>query len=1234
MLIRSTHRTIRIVALFLCIPLLLPTVLRGAEPSFTELEFHSNLFADHDRRVLFLDQVAQEPPTLDGKLDDACWSKAAVFEGLEQLESGLPAPADIATRGMIVRGQDGLYIAIDARRAPLPPAFEDGSGAVDPSHPELANQGLDQFALLFNPDIQDFTRYRFIIGKDGVRAALRHFLIPPWKPEGWKAVYHPTDDRIIIECFIPYALLRGSAVNDGDVIAFNLHRYTHSYIPVPAGPYRYQVGEHYVWSSARCHSMETVDHHPWLYFGRKENYLAHPPAPVVRVYLDKKAYDRLDEAAEAYIEVRSEERETQSMTLALELLNEAGEVILARPPQALDTPDVGVGFYPQSLKPGTYTLKAIVRQGEVLLKESTRSFTMLETTPKVASKPEWIDLVLTDHADIGTGIRPISTAITFPRGMMTDEDLVNLRVERRVIKPNQPLGSYDHTWEQVDAGFTVRNRWYRDGSIRWLGVDFQAEYYRGRQRAVIYPDHPLYPTYRLNLNHAAAPPANRLKVLDADEEITIDTGPMKAVVSKTDFRLLSSAWLDANGDGVFDDGEKMIASGKDDGLSASVNEGASIFATGKAVKVWVQEANDLRAIIVAQGDYLQDGQLAGQHLTRLFFERDQPTVKIHHTYIITGDTNQEVISNVAIRVGIPQVSGYRFSSDAGDLVEGRTKQNASTYLLQTSHDRYVIEQEKTGSQVGQELHRGGRTAGWVTAITSNGGVQLAGRRLWQLFPKELEVGSNFLALHSWPRHGREVFDDDELFSPLGVVQARFAHHGRSMNIRTPLAAYQTMGKAYNDTLAQTQYDKVVGPYSSGYIFDYAEEAWNANGQGIALTTELCIRLMTPAQTDAPDSQASFATSYQANPMAVADPKWTYESRVLGELWPRDETRFGTAELAIDRRFKQVFIDLTDRLGDYGSLIWPDYHTYAESYYTGTFEPKWFHRSWIGTHYQEGRTFYLLFLRSGLDMYWRHARDSTRHKMDINTVNYASDPRVGKNQTPWGGYHVYGVLPWAGMQGISCHYQNLDYKTWDSFVTGDPRGLMQARGWAREMARSTWANEPSRDALVPLSEALEVYQATHYAPLLKTIHWFQEACLSVPIEQFILPHFSQMGWWRMHHYTRDPRVAQRLIEQWGDGNQAKRNGLGQAITIGLIYRLTGDERLASLMTFQPPYRAPYLPQIGPPHISRTMMNLPYAMSVLSEFQAGGDQIGDYDTYENFWKPRVEQWTTQGKKRFGH
>lgn len=1203
-----------------------PAVVRAEDPDasfFSKLDVYPDLFADHHREVLFLEHAAGQPPAIDGQLDDTAWQQAARFEGLHELESGLPAPAEMATEGWVLRSPQGLYLAVRARRQPLPPALPDGSGKVDPAHPDLADQGLDTFSFQFNPDIHEFTRRRFTVGPHGVKRALRDFLVPVWNPTNWAAAYQSTDSHITIECFIPWELLRDQPPAEGDVLAFNLHRYSQNFVPVPGGPYRYKVGDHYVWQSARCHSIETVDHHPWLYLGSKQAYESDPPLPVLRAYLDKVVYDDRDEAAEAYVEIRGQRVHLSDTQLVVAIVDEEGQLIHETQFDSPASPDVGFGYQVASLPVGRYTLQAKLQRQDRMLAQGTRAFQVSPSQEKATPKPDTIDLVLTEEDAMGTGTRPISTGIPFPRGMLFEKDLSQLMVERRLSSP----------WQPVDAAFTIRNRWYRGGSIRWLGVDFAAEYDNGHAKGDTSSGQMSAPAYRLRLNGKAPQPEKKLLVQENDEDITVVTGPLKAVLSKNHFNLVNQAWLDRNNDGQFTAEEQLIASGERDGLHSTLVDGQAIQGNAAHSRLWVEEANAMRAVIVAQGDYHADGKLTGQHLTRFFFERDQPTIKINHTFILTHDTHTTQLRHAGLQLGISGIQGYVLASETGAPFTGQLIGSRSVYMLQANHDHFVVEEEIPGKQVGRQLHEGQHSAGWATARTSQGGVQLIGRRLWQLFPKELEIGDAFLALHLWPRHGRDVFTQEQLQSPVGATQARFAHQGRDLNLQTPMAIYHTMGKAFSDPLIKANHASPVAPYAGGYIFDYAHEAHEANGQGMAISVELCIRLLDDSQAASTDDQASFARAYQADPMATADPRWLHASRVLGDLWPRDTQRFAKVEAAIDERFDEMMIRKTDQLGDYGTFIWPDIHTYAAADVQGEVDPNIFHRTWIGTHYQEGRTYYQLFLRSGLHKYWRYARDSARHRMDVSTVNYASDPRVGKNQTPWGNYHVYGVLPWAGMQGISCHYQNLDYKTWDSFLTGDPRGLMQARGWAQEMARTTWANEPTRDALVPVSEALEVYQATHYAPLLKTIHWFKEAAVAAPIAQATLPFFSELAWVRMHERTRDPRVAQRFIEHWGDGNTAKRNGMGGFANMALFYQLTGDDRIASLLTFPNASAEAYLPSTIPPRLTRSMMTLPFAMSVLSRLDANEEVIIRRDASDAFWQSAVERWRKEGKRRWG-
>jgi len=162
-------------------------------------------------------------------------------------------------------------------------------------------------------------------------------------------------------------------------------------------------------------------------------------------------------------------------------------------------------------------------------------------------------------------------------------------------------------------------------------------------------------------------------------------------------------------------------------------------------------------------------------------------------------------------------------------------------------------------------------------------------------------------------------------------------------------------------------------------------------------------------------------------------------------------------------------------------------------------------------------------------------------------------------------------------------------------------------------------------------AMAAYEATRDPRLLKVIHQFKEAVAVTPVRKFVLPHYTQMGWYRLVNYTRDPRLVERLKEQWDDGNSKHRYGLGSGITRLLLYRLTGDRRIAASLT----HRRDRIRGVAthPPSFSHSLMNMPYVMSLLADVGAAGDVLSDRGAWKRFWKVDVDGWQKEGKKLYG-
>ena len=147
----------------------------------------------------------------------------------------------------------------------------------------------------------------------------------------------------------------------------------------------------------------------------------------------------------------------------------------------------------------------------------------------------------------------------------------------------------------IPAQFRVLARWWRfDDSIRWVLVDFQADVPAGARAEFVLTNRKV---------EAPAPPA-KLVVEQTDAAITIDTGPAKFEIDRKAFNLLSGVWLDANHDGTFADGERIVAGTSAGGGSTQDALGNTYLASSGTRSVEVVEAGPMRVRVRARGRHV------------------------------------------------------------------------------------------------------------------------------------------------------------------------------------------------------------------------------------------------------------------------------------------------------------------------------------------------------------------------------------------------------------------------------------------------------------------------------------------------------------------------------------------------------------------------------------------------------------------------------------------------------
>ena len=1200
-------------ALSFMIAALTVTQMAAGGSFFEDVTYLSDPLAGVRHKVVYLSRaVTAEPPALDGKLDDAVWKEAERLTGF--LDS-LGREPKFAADALIARGQDALYITTKMKY-PIP-------GDLPEVRQSLGNPRV-AMRYSFNPNVSAWDRVTLHINGGGdawlrgepvdKTAFFRGYIVPKVEPKKpGTAVCRRDGDTVVTEAIVPFEMVSDERPGPGAEWGFDLECRGSEFVRIP-GSDQYQImGAMSRWGAFLGDSQYQIDKWGRIYFGSQEDREEALRPPVVRVYVDRDQYANTDEAGEGYVEVLPGSAPLAALSLALELQDEGGKVVETISAGELKSGAIGVNLAPKPLAHGKYALVARVSTGGKVIATAQRQFERYpgEKLPKPRFRE--IPIKLFNDPRLGEAIVPVAIGIPLPMDLARDTSAFVLQ---RNVGP-----SWKPVWETVPAQFDVRARWHRNGSIKWVGVSFEAEYRQG------------WPAGHRMLwqgEEQPAPVEQPMTVREDESSITVVTGPARFLLSKTAFRLIEGAWLDTDGDGKFSDSEQLIRAGANDGVWYENHTKARMSAAHAETTVKTVESGPMRTVVAAEGWYVGDGTRECIHKTRLFFARGRATVKIKHTWINTADSRKTRVRDISLRVGVPGVRQYAFGSEDGTVFSGGVPQGG-VYQLQLRSNHFVIE-----TAPGQAIvPEGGRMGGWLYAATGRGGVSLAGRNLWKLYPKELAVSPDGVALHLWPVHGREVFPRDYQLHTPNLIKLPSAHQGRELDFQMPEAYYEELGRRWHTDWQQALKDNPQRAGFGPFIFWKAIRGYRANAQGVAMSVEADLTLHAP--TAGPKAARRCAAILAANPHGVAGPRWTRYTDVVGPLHEKDTKRFGQVERLLEDVFDRAYIRQAEEMDDYGMLNWPDYHTYVFNAWRPS--ARAFHRCWVNSHYQEPRMCYLLYLRSGEGKYWRYATAKFCHATDVDAVNYGDDPPIAAYHQRGSTYHCKGILHWGGNGAIQAHMVNYDYLLLDYYLTGDPRGPDFVRMWAQEICRDVYVGEAERETAAPLSEAIAAYQHLRDPRLLKYITWGRDAMLSSPMEMNMsLPDYNYLLWWRMHKFTADPRVKERIVEQWGDGSKRKRHGLGHGLLTYLGYKFTGDKRvLYQAKLPDKPGSLHSRPRYTVSHpVAYTLGTAPYLMTAMDEIGATGDTMFlriDATGWKTFWADDVERWREEGKKVWG-
>jgi hypothetical protein len=525
-------------------------------------------------------------------------------------------------------------------------------------------------------------------------------------------------------------------------------------------------------------------------------------------------------------------------------------------------------------------------------------------------------------------------------------------------------------------------RW-PDGSIRWLGVIFEAAEGPGQYHL------------QSGKNSAAG------NLLKEGDNISLDTGALQLTISRS-------------GKALFDSLAVPKAAG---GNLTLMTQAGDLVLTRYDGKVFRSSlAGDTRKIIIEQNGPLwaslrvegkcraEDGEGLLDFIIRLQAYKNRPELRIAVTWINATDNPGEELRD--IRLVLPyQLTPDRlvFGCDRG-VWDGPWLKGWPVSILQEDHNQYWA-RTRRGDDHWLNFSSGGANGehcpGWLYLVDGAQQAQIGVwvPNFWQEYPNEIAVSDGEMSVGLWPEKAAEHLAS----KPLVPIR------------RTGQGAYQIYGAQY------------ILPHPYLAFFDGEKKCLDLP-KGVAKTQEIILSL---SATNLELFENKWGAKSLQPVLGFVDPAQLTKSQALGLLWPRDPQHYREIERMWDEAFGW-FDRHIDQFKCYGKFDYGDflYMVPATNYrsHPGAEGGREMSREgyWHNNERDALRGLFVYYLRTGNPRAWELCQIAGRHLMDVDLRHYpyyglythgyghcyAAQGRGGEPDHSW----LLGALEWSGYTG--------------------------------------------------------------------------------------------------------------------------------------------------------------------------------------------------------------------------
>jgi hypothetical protein len=204
---------------------------------------------------------------------------------------------------------------------------------------------------------------------------------------------------------------------------------------------------------------------------------------------------------------------------------------------------------------------------------------------------------------------PVSVAIPFPKGRLVDPEQLQILDGDKLL-------------------FTQKNitaRW-DDGSVKWLLVHFQVDLPGNASKTI----HAI-----LKGEKKASLPVHRVQVMETDDGVTINTGPLELKIQKSGFDLFHEVRLV---------GKRLWAPGFMSGFYVVGEDGNRYCTSNDQAEVIIEESGPIRGVVTVSGKHRNENGALLDYRVRIIAYAGKPYVKVEYQFI-----NRERMKAVYLR---------------------------------------------------------------------------------------------------------------------------------------------------------------------------------------------------------------------------------------------------------------------------------------------------------------------------------------------------------------------------------------------------------------------------------------------------------------------------------------------------------------------------------------------------------------------------------------------------------